>query len=199
MATSQSTQTRSQVNGMSKELVPSERRAVARPLAVLVPLIRTELRQGATAALEYYREAGVLLIEAKRQLRHGEWSGWLKDNFHLSARTARTYMQAAEARQNGSARRFRTLSDVVQPAREPHHRPAWYTPVQEATNRVNPERLAQEAQNRGKERQLLRELGLRVIKIGYRALSARLHPDKGGSSEAMARLNRVCDLLKKAL
>jgi hypothetical protein len=36
-----------------------------------------------------------------------------------------------------------------------------------------------------------------VIDAGYRALAARLHPDTGGSHEAMARLNQVRDRLKR--
>jgi len=30
-----------------------------------------------------------------------------------------------------------------------------------------------------------------MIDLGYKALAKELHPDKGGSSEVMARLNRV--------
>jgi hypothetical protein len=46
-------------------------------------------------------------------------------------------------------------------------------------------------------------VGTRTIKLlptptqGYKALAAKLHPDKGGSHEAMARLNRVRDNLKR--
>jgi len=34
----------------------------------------------------------------------------------------------------------------------------------------------------------MRQLAYQVIDIGSRVLSAKLHPDKGGSSEAMARV-----------
>ena len=55
----------------------------------------------------------------------------------------------------------------------------------------------QEALTRQQERQAEIKLGQRLIAIGYRVLSAELHPDKrGGSREAMARLNRVRERLR---
>jgi hypothetical protein len=42
-----------------------------------------------------------------------------------------------------------------------------------------------------------RELSRRIVDAGYRALAKELHPDKGGSQEAMARLNRARDHLKE--
>jgi hypothetical protein len=41
-----------------------------------------------------------------------------------------------------------------------------------------------------------RKLALRLIDIGFKILDKELHPDKGGSRNAMARLNRVRDRLK---
>jgi hypothetical protein len=40
---------------------------------------------------------GGLLLEAKDQLEHGEWLGWLERNFERSTRTAYNYMSAARA------------------------------------------------------------------------------------------------------
>jgi hypothetical protein len=40
------------------------------------------------------------------------------------------------------------------------------------------------------------ELALRLIDIGYKALAMKLHPDKGGSQDAMARLNLVRNRLR---
>ena len=48
-----------------------------------------------------------------------------------------------------------------------------------------------------KEREKERELGQRLVDIGYRALAVKLHPDKGGSLEAMITLNRARDHLKR--
>jgi hypothetical protein len=41
------------------------------------------------------RKAGVLLLEAKAQVAHGEWGEWLATHFTGSERTARAYMQVA--------------------------------------------------------------------------------------------------------
>jgi hypothetical protein len=43
---------------------------------------------------------------------------------------------------------------------------------------------------------LHRDLALELIDIGFKALATRLHPDRGGSKDAMRRLNRVRDELK---
>jgi|SRR6516225_9524127 hypothetical protein len=57
--------------------------------------------------------------------------------------------------------------------------------------------FVQERQARDAEIYLHRELAGELIDIGYRALATRLHPDRGGSKDAMARLNRVRDELKE--
>jgi hypothetical protein len=48
-----------------------------------------------------------------------------------------------------------------------------------------------------KEQQQEADLKQQVINVGYRALAAKLHPDTGGSPEAMTRLNQVRDRLLK--
>jgi hypothetical protein len=40
---------------------------------------------------------------------------------------------------------------------------------------------------------------LEMVNAGYRALSLRLHPDRGGSHEAMQRLNRLVNKLRRGL
>jgi len=48
-----------------------------------------------------------------------------------------------------------------------------------------------------KEQKQEADLKHRVIDVGYRVLAAKLHPDTGGSHEAMARLNQVRERLKR--
>jgi hypothetical protein len=48
------------------------------------------------AGLEHARNAGVLLVQAKEQFRHGEWLPWLKANVRFSERTAQAYMRVAK-------------------------------------------------------------------------------------------------------
>ena len=57
--------------------------------------------------------------------------------------------------------------------------------------------FVQERQARDDEVRLHRELAEELVDIGYRALATKLHPDRGGSKDAMARLNRVRDELKQ--
>src|SRR5262245_11996908 len=82
---------------------------VCRPLHELVRLIQDDLARGEKAArqagLPHYRAAGQKMLEAKAQLRHGEFEPWLRRNFKISARQCRTYMRLAET-QNGSALPF---------------------------------------------------------------------------------------------
>lgn len=49
----------------------------------------------AANAVTLAREAGELLIEAKAQVEHGQWSDWLKANVQFSERTAQGYMRLA--------------------------------------------------------------------------------------------------------
>jgi hypothetical protein len=51
--------------------------------------------------------------------------------------------------------------------------------------------FVQERRARDDEIKLHRELAEELVDIGYRALATRLHPDRGGSKDAMTRLNRV--------
>ena len=64
-------------------------------------------------------------------------------------------------------------------------------------DKVNVTRLADERQSREDEVKLHRELALKLIDLGYRAMATRLHPDQGGSRDAMGRLNTVRDELKE--
>jgi Protein of unknown function (DUF3102) len=48
--------------------------------------------------LEHAIAAGLLLIEAKELVAHGEWLTWLQANCRLSERQARTYMRLARHR-----------------------------------------------------------------------------------------------------
>jgi hypothetical protein len=50
-------------------------------------------------SLEYGMAAGDLLIEAKAQLKHGEWLPWLEANCGLSERSAQVYMRLARNRE----------------------------------------------------------------------------------------------------
>lgn len=47
------------------------------------------------AVAEHARDCGLALLEAKRQLAHGEWSAWVSQNCTFSQRNAQRYMLIA--------------------------------------------------------------------------------------------------------
>jgi hypothetical protein len=49
-------------------------------------------------SVEYAIDAGNLLLEAKEQLKHGQWLPWLAANCTMSERTAQLYMRLARNR-----------------------------------------------------------------------------------------------------
>jgi hypothetical protein len=48
--------------------------------------------------VDHAMAAGDLLIEAKAQLKHGQWLPWLRDHCAMSERTAQLYMRLAKNR-----------------------------------------------------------------------------------------------------
>jgi hypothetical protein len=52
---------------------------------------------------------------------------------------------------------------------------------------------------RAEELEVTRALQRKIIAVGYKTLAAGLHPDIGGSTLQMARLNRARDELKKTV
>jgi hypothetical protein len=169
---------------------------IARPLKVLIPLIQSELQMGNDAGLDHYRRAGTMLLEAREQLSGGSWTAWLSKNFELSRMTAHRYMKLAErvAIDGGRIPRDTTLKDAIGERVTP--RLGAWAPIRDRVEKVNVDRFAEERQARDDETKLHRDLALQLIDLGYRALATRLHPDRGGSRDAMSRLNRVRDELK---
>ena len=177
-------------------------RAVARPLKVLVPLIQADLERGDRAGMQHYADAGDKLIEAKGQVAHGYWGTWLSKNFHRSQDQARSYMRLARLRseneENGDGvpdlpSSLREMRGNTERDRQQRKRDSSYKSV---LRDLETDLYAQEQQTRADEVRLHREIALELIDVGFKALATRLHPDRGGSKEAMARLNRVREELK---
>lgn len=183
---------------------------VARPLKVLVPLIRKDIKSGDQAArsasMPFYRAAGYKMLEAKEspEMTHGQFTSWIEDELQISYDRAKDYMGLVKA-EKGRATPFSSINEFHKVTGNPSYMPnkprpqPWHEPVKEAVNKVNVESLKQDALARQEERALQRKLALSLIDIGYKALASKLHPDKGGSREAMIRLNRVRELLKGAV
>jgi hypothetical protein len=72
--------------------------ALASSLAKLAAQIKTEhlaVEQSLKAGVEHARHAGELLLNAKMQVKHGEWLPWLKMNCKISEWSAQSYMRIA--------------------------------------------------------------------------------------------------------
>ncbi len=52
--------------------------------------------QTAHQALEYAKESGELLLEAKGKVAHGQWLSWIDTNLHIGPRQAQKYMKLAK-------------------------------------------------------------------------------------------------------
>lgn len=143
---------------------------LARPLKELVPLIRQDIEAGKDAerqaGLPYYQAAGEKLLEAKEQLRHGEFKGWVERNLSVSYSHAHKYMQLAEAAiksgdQKSFANDFSSLSDFIRQGtgnknyNKPHTvRPqAWHQPIKDVLATVDEAFLEQQQQKELEERQ----------------------------------------------
>jgi hypothetical protein len=179
-----------------------ERVAISRPLKVLVPLIQADLEHGDRAGMQFYADAGDKLLEAKDQVAHGYWTAWVKKNFELADTTARRYMALARLRaahaDNGRdapvlPRSLNEMRGDTERARQRRKSESKYKAV---LRDLETDLYAQEQQTTRDEVRLHREMALELVDVGFKALATRLHPDRGGSKEAMARLNRVREELK---
>jgi Protein of unknown function (DUF3102) len=186
---------------VNKPVTVQSGRKIGRPLKMLIPMIQSELQQGNAAGQEHYRVAGEMLIEAKDQVSYGQWGRWLTKNFDMTNRTAQQYMRWAREHQlRSGASQYRSLREMTgQSAREREDR---QSPQQQRFKRVlrdvtrDREDFMQERQRQDEETSVHRKLANELIDAGYHSLAKLLHPDRGGSKDAMSRLNRVRDELK---
>jgi len=187
---------------------------IARPLTVLAGLIVKDIQMAKeaeqSAGLPYYKAAGEKLMEAKSQLSHGEFEAWVKRNFQINNSTAWRWMKVAEGSQNGNPARMQDLSqaDFIRQTTgndNYNRRPTkqtWHDPVKQIVKQIDTSYLERQRQKQlddAKEYKLERDLALKIIDIGYKTLATKLHPDKGGSTEAMQRLQRAVKRLKGAI
>jgi Protein of unknown function (DUF3102) len=170
---------------------------VARPLKVLVPLIQGELAAGQRAGIEHFRRAGAMLREARDQITYGSWGKWLRANFTLSESTAYHYMKLDE-RVSEDPTQLLDHGPKPPSIRMTTGRTADYAkwkPLHQATRNLDAELFSQERQVQDDEIRLRRALVGELFDIGYKALATRLHPDRGGSKDAMVRLNAIREQL----
>lgn len=174
-----------------RAIAVKQKSEIARSLSELVPLIQEEIAAGNDAGKEHYYNAGKLLLEVREsgQVADFKWNKWLKDNFALGQSTAYDYMRFAERVDEDPTllRMSGSMFEVLRPEefkRRKARRAAFklHKPI---------DRFAAEKQVKTKEIQLHRALAIELIDIGFKALATRLHPDHGGTHDAMRRLNAV--------
>lgn len=187
---------------------------IARPLKQLVPLIMADLKAMHSAEMEaaatisemtmpFKRAIGEKLLEAKPQLK-GRFTEWLKATFPiLGVSSANEYMGMAQhekvtgTRLTGVQHYRRTKRKSYQD--NPTGTANWRNEVQQTLNGFNVDQFEHDLRDRREEQQLVAKLAMEVVSIGYKVLATKMHPDKGGSVEAMQRLNNARDLLKGAI
>ena len=184
-----------------KQLV-NGRKQVLRPIKTLATMIRSYLDAGDRAtrdSLESYRKAGEILIEAKSQLERGEWRDWLRDNFNRSASQANRYMKLATEMAKGKS--YRNIEDMRHSTVR-HKKGGIPEAIRKIMAGIDVDVEGMSAPERPdtapSEVGLMRTLAKQIIDSGFKVLALKLHPDKGGSDEAMRRLNHVRELLTHA-
>ena len=112
---------------MAVSLVTQEEGVVARPLKVLVQLIKEDLAQAKeaaeTAMKPFYLAVGEKLLEAKSQLAHGEFTAWVDRNFSFGLRQAQQYMAVARSTLNIEMRSEPRISDFLTLSVKPYGKP----------------------------------------------------------------------------
>jgi hypothetical protein len=154
--------------------------------------------------MPFYFAAGMKMLEAKGQMTHGAFGPWVKRNFNISVQHARHYMSLADATRDIEKEAAVSDFESIKDFRRRHlghdiptssgglRQPVWRESVKENIERARAEaqRLVEENLSRQQERDAERRLALRLIDIGFKILVKELHPDKGGSRDAMLRLIR---------
>ena len=193
-------------------LVSSEGQQVTRPLSVLASLIKEDLSQAAraekAAGAPFYVAAGEKLLEAKSQMTLFEFKPWVRKHFKFGERQAHMYISLAKATlsleqrsalHTGEEISFRKAVQELTGNTNYGKKAAWRENAQENIRKAKEDasRWQQEDLSRKEEREAMRKLALQLIDIGFKALASKLHPDRGGSKDAMVRLNRVRKLLQQ--
>lgn len=196
---------------METAVATRQEASVLRPLKVLVSLIKEQLdgakEASARAEQPYHEAVGDLLAEARPQFdTYAEFLSWTYRHFGFKETQSKEYLSVGRVREKKAAAppRVASLRDF-QRTHLGRDRPTngavrreWTAPVDDIAERARreAERIREAELTRQQERDAQRTLALRLIDIGYKVLAKELHPDKGGSHDAMTRLRAVVERLK---
>src|SRR4030095_4824509 len=177
------------------------KKRLARPLKVLVPIIKQDLIDMKVAAEEasvpYQIKIGGELIEAKTDSKLAVkqvFDDWVWKTCGIKPSTASIWINKAGKYGKGELEfeEGQTASKTVYGDHRIHHQPKWQPDVSDLVDRARRQAkvFAEHQATEKQERDAEHKLALRLIDIGYKVLAVELHPDKrGGSKEALARLN----------
>lgn len=181
---------------------------VARPLRVLVPLIKQDFEAAEKAGMAYYKAAGDKLNEALEGHFDGrprsDFYEWAEKTFGKKPTQIRTWMASAAASADKPLKSLREASGHKPPPTGPGSRihREWTAPIDAVADKTRREQLRfqrEDELSKREERKAIDQLKLRVIEIGYKVLAKELHPDKGGTEEAFSRLKQAVDEMKRSI
>jgi hypothetical protein len=147
--------------------------------------VRKELKAAEQAHIPYYRAIGELLRGEIGNMTYLEFLAWASRHLRLTHSKTRDCLEAAGV----------PLSTVKPPDGGFHPKQTHTGPSAEDFQRAR-NYAVEEARDRIQEREEQAKAGLEIIKAGYRAMAAKHHPDRGGSQEAMTRLNKARERLR---
>lgn len=173
---------------------------MARPLNELARLIQDDFKHGKDAAdraaMPHFRDAGEKLLEAKRRMPHGEFTPWLEKNVSVTRKQANLWMRLANQKEPAGS--FSSLADFTRQtmkSRTPRELPGEPLLVSDGTNQSETLGLVRGDGDRADEASAERAIELEIIAMGFKTLSRKYHPDKGGPNEEMVRLVAARDRL----
>ena len=163
-----------------------------------VEQVQREAQEKLSSLLQPIRIAiGEKLNVAKPHFTSMEFSDWIKTKFNLSRSAADQWMRMAA---HELADSFKNVQDFRRQTSAGYTsgNSRWTEPVRKAVGSINFDRWAEDQKEREKEQKLERQIARELIKIGYKVLASKMHPDRStGSHDAMRRLNAVRAQLMK--
>ncbi len=179
---------------------------IARSPKMLKPLIEQQVRLGYQAGTMFFKQAGLMLLEARESITAPQlWSRYVLslrvDDHPITTHQAKAWMRLGRSEQLGLG--HRGVEDAKRDPRTRSQAPTGrpFGTSTRATSRELDEETQENKEKRHREfrehRRAERAEMLLLVAAGYKQLALKRHPDKGGSSEAMHLLREARDILMK--
>jgi hypothetical protein len=138
-----------------------------------------------------------------------EFELWVRKNFNFGVRASDQYIAISRATKDLDRRivdrdreneqySFRKMVREVTENKNFGKPAAWRADIADNIRKAKADarRLEDERLSQAEERKAEKALAMRLIDIGFKVLAKELHPDRGGSKDAMVRLGKVRARLK---